>query len=193
VKKKNNSKHKKKKLVLDQVHIDTPSDGSPVSSTFSASGSGSPDGATVTGILTDTATGATIQSNPASAQITQGTWNLSFQNVPAGSYVLAVNETDPNNGADAVNITVNSVVGVTMNNPTFSGNTATVTGNCDSATTISAVIASSRPKFGNPVKQKGKPTYKVTFSGLTSGTIYTMTVYPIRDHASGKTTTFTMP
>jgi hypothetical protein len=186
-------KNKKSKTTPDSVHIDSPADGGSVSSSFTASGSGNPDGASVTGILTDTVTGATIQCNPATATIVLGTWNLNFEDVPAGTYVLAVNETDPNTGADAVNITVTAVVSLTIDPPKFSGSTATVTGTCDTATTVSGVISGSKPKFGNPVKQKGKNKYSIDFDGLTSGKKYTVTVYPIRDYASGGSTSFTMP
>src|SRR5262245_30423863 len=55
-------------------------------STFTVTGTASPSTATVNGILTDTASGATFASNPASVTCVAGTWHLDFQSIPPGSY-----------------------------------------------------------------------------------------------------------
>jgi hypothetical protein len=156
-----------------------------------ASGSGEPDGSAVIGILTETTTGVTIQSN-STIGAPPSTWNLGFQNVPAGSYVLAAQQIDPLTGADAINITVDSVVPPIVIRPITPGSTTIVTGTCDDATHISGVVSSPKPKHGTPRTQIGSTNFMIRFTGLTSGN-HTVTVFPIRGGAKAQSKTFTVP
>jgi hypothetical protein len=162
---------------------------------FSVSGTGTPDGATVVGLLTATSDGSTIQSDN-TAQISSQTWGaITFSDVPPGTYVLGVNEQDPNDGADAINVVVLPDAAVSIDNITpTSASSIDVTGTpSDLNLAVSGVIAASKPRHGKPHKQRGKPKYKITFDGLTSGTTYEVTVYPLRDNATGQTRRFKMP
>jgi hypothetical protein len=167
----------------------------PVAPTFTVSGSGSPDGAIVTGILTDTDTGETIACD-ADQTINLGDWGpMQFSNVPPGTYVLSANETGTNDGADAINVEVAEdpvVVDITAGSFDPSGTTLTVTvSSTDPNYFVAAVIAASKPKPCEPPrKQKGKNQYKFTFKGLTKGTTYDVTAYPIKKNSHGKTKSF---
>ena len=78
----------------------------PIQPPFSVNGTGTPDGATVVGLLTATSDGSTIQSDN-TAQISSQMWGpITFSAVPPGTYKLAVNEQAPNEGADAINVVV---------------------------------------------------------------------------------------
>jgi hypothetical protein len=77
----------------------------PVQPPFSVSGTGTPDGASVGGVLT--ATGAATIKSDNTAQISSQMWGpITFSAVPPGTYKLAVNEQAPNEGADAINVVV---------------------------------------------------------------------------------------
>ena len=81
------------------------SDPYPVQPPFSVSGTGTPDGASVGGVLT--ATGAATIKSDNTAQISSQMWGpITFSAVPPGTYKLAVNQQDPNAGADAINVVV---------------------------------------------------------------------------------------
>jgi hypothetical protein len=176
------------------VTIQQPGDGTTVTSSFSASGSGGPDNTSVTGILTDTITGNTFQSCPATAVIQLGSWTLTFQNIPPGTYILAVNGLDPNGGADAVTITIPpTTAGVlTIPAPTTTTTALTViTGTCDPSLIVSAVVTGSKPaKPGNVAKQGGG-SFSFQFFGLAKGP-HKVTVYPLKDRDKGMSQSFTV-
>src|SRR5690348_5119096 len=96
--------------------IQVPADGAHVpAGDITVTGSGSPANTLVTGILTETTTGATIQPDPVSDEVGDllvNGWRLTFLDVPVGDYVLAVQQLDLPNGADAVSITVDPAVAV---------------------------------------------------------------------------------
>jgi hypothetical protein len=178
--------------VLDvQFQIQIPLDGTNnvPAGNINASGQGSPTGSAVAGSLTDTTTGNTIQCLPSTIGadgVNLTTWNLTFQNVPPGSYVLAVQQTDPSlTGADAVNITVVPVQPIVITNNPAPGSTTTVSGNCDPNTVVAGVVSSSRPKHGNPRTQSGSKTFTIKFTGVSAGA--QITVYALTTAAAGVT------
>jgi hypothetical protein len=159
---------------------------------FDVIGTARPTNATVRGILTNTTTGITIASNPASVLCTgaNGNWTLHFQGVPPGSYILGVNEEAPDEGADAKNVIVTSAVTLTLNTPIpTTPTTATVTGTNTGTTpvTVSAVLSMSPPKHGKPKQKKisAGANFQFDFDGLPHNKDFTVTVYPIQGSANG--------
>src|SRR5438128_2513012 len=143
---------------LDVVNFDDLTDPiTPTAPNFSVSATANPTTATVTGILTDAASGATFASNPPSVMCTgpTGIWILQFQNIPPSSYILGVNEQLPNEGANAKNVIVQSPVIVRINPIGTTPTTATVTGTVTSpgGVNVSAVLSMSPPKHGKPKHQ----------------------------------------
>lgn len=176
------------------VHIDDPHEGDTRGPTIPVNGSGSPNGSTVIGVLTNTTTNATFQSD-SSATISLGAWSLQFSNVQPGTYILAVNQITGGDGADAIHLTVQAGNVLTVEDPTFigGGTTAKFVGDCDPSTHISGVIAASKPDHGSPRKQNGNARYRIDFPGLTRGRTYTVNIYPIRHVAKAVQKTFTVP
>jgi len=160
-------------------------------SNFTVSGTANPTNATVYGILTNTATGTTIPSNPASTVCTgaNGDWSLDFLNVPPGTYILGVNEQPSDEGADAKNVIVTSPVTLTIGTILTTPTTATVpvTNPGPSPVTVSTVITMSPPKHGKPKHKKinAGQTQNFVFNGLPSNTEFTATAYPIKGLANG--------
>lgn len=159
---------------------------------FSVSGTANPTNATVSGILTDVASGATFASNPPSVMCTPptGAWTLQFQNIPPSSYILGVDEQLPNEGANAKNVVVQSPVPVRINPISTTPTTATVTGTVTSpgGVNLSAVLSMSPPKHGQPKHQhlgSGATNFRFDFVGLPRNTDFTVTVYPVKGLASG--------
>lgn len=191
----------------ETVTIQQPANAATVTVPFAVSGSGSPDGASVTGYLTDGNNPPnTFQSNPATATIQLGSWILTFQNVPSGAYTLAVQELDPSSGADAIGLTVAATVpavNITAVKPPASGASGTFTvsgtvtnlGSIDPTTLLlSAVISSPKPTHVVPARfsPKSDGTFSVDFTKLNlasgpAGTVtqHTATVYPARDRGKG--------
>ena len=143
--------------------------------------------------MTELESGATILCDSNVTIDTLGNWqNLTFSDVPPGDYVLAVNELDPDTGADAVSITV-SPVSTTSQGSTvtpMSATSAQVTGTpSDANDTISGMIIGSKPVHGSPDKQKGP--YTITFTKLKTGHKYKIVVYPIRNKSQATVIDYT--
>ncbi|SRR6266496_2884122 len=175
----------------DLVTINLPDPTTFPTPNFTVSGTANPTNATVSGILTDTTSGATFASDPPSVLCTgtNGDWTLDFQGIPPGSYILGVNEQPPAEGADAKNVVVTSPVSLTIDPIVTTKTTATVTVTNNSLipVTVSAVISMSPAKHG---KTKHKPIgarkkFDFEFDGLTPNKDFTATAYPIKGLAKG--------